>query len=82
MSIKSKPQTRPIEDVIVELQAMAVPELVARYEALHGKPPRSKNRTWLWRRCAWREQANRYGGLSAIARKRICLLYTSPSPRD
>jgi hypothetical protein len=61
----------PIEDVLHELQGASVPQLVTRYRSLFGKPPRSKHRQWLFYRCAWQEQANRFGGLSGAAKKRI-----------
>ena len=53
---------KTITDEIQELHEMAVPELVDRYEALFGKPPRVKHRDWLWRRCAWKLQEQRFGG--------------------
>ena len=60
-----------VAEEIQELRRMTVPELVAKYEELHGKPPRSKNRSWLWKRCAWRLQEQRFGGLSSTAKKRL-----------
>jgi hypothetical protein len=62
---------RSITEQIQELRAMPVADLVERYEELHGRPPRNRNHSWLWRRCAWRIQADRYGGLSQVARRRI-----------
>ena len=56
---------------IQKLRAMAVPELVDRYEDVYGKPPRVKHRDWLWRRIAWKLQEQRYGGLSTIAKRRL-----------
>ena len=61
----------PIVQVLAELRAMRVPELIVRYEELHGRPPRTKNKSWLWKRCAWRVQEQRFGGLSEVARRRI-----------
>jgi hypothetical protein len=63
--------TKPIEELVLELQNMPVSELVPRYVEAFGKPPRNKNRAWLWHRLAWEEQARRYGGLSGAAKKRI-----------
>ena len=57
--------------VIEQLKQMSVAELCERYAELHGKAPRCKNRTWLWRRCAWKVQERRYGGLSTAARRRL-----------
>ena len=62
---------KSIPEEIAELQAMPVPELVDRYEAVIGKLPRVKNRTWLWRRIAWKIQERRFGGLSAVAKRRL-----------
>ncbi len=62
---------KPIVEEIQELGTMSVPELVDRYEAVFGKPPRTKNRTWLWRRVAWKIQEKRFGGLSGAAMRRL-----------
>lgn len=62
---------KTIADEITELRSMSVPELVTRYEATHGKPPRVKHREWLWRRIAWRIQEQRFGGLSQVAKQRL-----------
>ncbi len=72
----SSPKTKPapaksITQEIQELRGMAVPELVERYEAAFGKPPRVKHREWLWRRIAWKIQEQRFGGLSAVAKRRL-----------
>ncbi len=64
-------QEKTIADEINELRAMPVAELVVRYEAVFGKPPRIKHRDWLWRKIAWKIQEQRYGGLSATALKRL-----------
>ena len=66
----SKPETS-IPQVIAELRSMPVADLVQRYEAVYGKPPRVKHREWLWRRIAWKVQEQRFGGLSQVARRRI-----------
>ncbi len=50
---------------------MKVPELLTRYEALFGKPPRTKHRAWLWKRIAWKVQERRFGGLSEVAKRRL-----------
>ncbi len=62
---------RTITEEIQELRAMPVPDLVARYEAAFGKPPRVKHREWLWRRIAWKLQEQRFGGLSEVAKRRL-----------
>lgn len=56
---------------IAALQKLPVPELVVEYERLHGVPPHCKNRTWLWRNCAWKVQEIAYGGLPAAAKARL-----------
>ena len=56
---------------IQELRGMAVPDLVDRYEAVFGKPPRVKHRDWMWRRIAWKVQEQRFGGLSTTAKRRL-----------
>ncbi len=60
-----------ITQEIQQLRGMAVPELVDRYEAVFGKPPRVKHRDWLWRRIAWKVQEQRFGGLSNVAKRRL-----------
>ncbi len=62
---------RSIADEITELRCMSVADLVERYEAAFGKPPRVKHREWLWRRIAWKIQERRFGGLSTVAKKRL-----------
>ena len=62
---------KPITAVIADLRAAPVPDLVARYEEVFGKPPRVKHRDWLWRRIAWKVQEQRFGGLSEVAKRRL-----------
>jgi hypothetical protein len=64
-------KTKSIAAEIAELRAMDVPALVERYEADFGRPPRVKNRPFLWRRIAWKLQERRLGGLSATAKERL-----------
>jgi hypothetical protein len=54
---------------IERMQEMTTPELVERYEALWGKPPRVRNPAWLRKRCAWKIQEIKFGGLSTAAKK-------------
>ncbi len=42
-----------------------------RYRKLHGREPKVRNRTWLWKRCAWKVQEQRLGGLSTVAKRRL-----------
>ena len=54
------------------LQQMSVCELHAKWRELYdGEEPRSRNKTFLWRRLAWRLQEIVYGGLSERAKARI-----------
>ena len=62
---------RPISEEIDTLRAMNVAELVERYVALFGRLPRCKQPTWLFRKCAWRLQEIRLGGLSETAKARL-----------
>jgi hypothetical protein len=54
---------------IEHMQEMTTPELVARYEVLWGKTPRVRNPVWLRKRCAWKLQEIKFGGLSTAAKK-------------
>ena len=45
--------------------------LAVRYEALYGRPPRVKQREFLWKRCAWKLQEQRLGGLSTVALRKL-----------
>ena len=62
---------KTIPEEIEELRALTVPELTTRYRELFGKDPRVKNRSWLWRRIAWKIQEIRFGGLTAVAKRRL-----------
>lgn len=52
------------------LKAMTVSELRARYEDVFDEAPRSGNKTFLWKRIAWRLQALEQGDLTERARQR------------
>ena len=56
---------------IAQLQGMTVGQLRQEYLRLFGEEARSRNRTWLWKRCAWRVQELEYGGLSERAQRRL-----------
>src|SRR5688572_4299129 len=62
---------KSITEEIAALREMDVPALVERYTAVFGKAPRVKHKDWLWRRIAWRIQADRFGGLSTVAQRRL-----------
>jgi len=66
-----------MNDLVAEIermQQMSGPDLQARYLELHGRPPRSKNRAWLVRRCCWTTQENALGGLRTAAKRRLSAL--------
>ena len=56
---------------IAALRAMDTTALIAKYTELFGKPPRVKNREALWKRCAWKVQEARSGGLSESAKSKL-----------
>ncbi len=62
---------KPIAEEIELLRRMKVPDLVDRYREVWDKEPRCKNKTFLWRRIAWRIQEQRFGGLSEVAKRRL-----------
>jgi hypothetical protein len=55
---------------VAALRRMTVKELRGRYVEVFGETTRSGNKDWLWKRIAWRMQANAEGGLSDRARRR------------
>jgi hypothetical protein len=55
---------------IERLRKMKTKALRARYQELFGEETRSWNQAHLFRRIAWRLQANAHGGLSERAQKR------------
>ncbi len=71
MTRRNGKATKSITEEIAELRSMKVPDLVVRYEAVFGNPPRVKHRDWLWRRIAWKIQEQRFGGLSEVAKRRL-----------
>ena len=56
--------------MIKQLQRMSVGDLRANWEEVFGEPARSNNKDYLWKRIAWRIQADMEGGLSDQARER------------
>ncbi len=64
--------TKPITtEEIAALRKMKTADLVTRYCELHGHPPRIQHHEWLWKRVAWKAQERAYGGLSAVAKRRL-----------
>jgi hypothetical protein len=55
---------------VAALKQMTVKELRGRYLVVFGEAARSRNKDWLWKRIAWRMQANANGDLTERARRR------------
>ncbi len=60
----------PIVIAIEDLQNTKIPALKKRYRELFGEESKSSNKQFLFRRIAWRLQANAEGDLSERARLR------------
>ena len=59
---------------VAGLKRMTVKELRGRYLDVFGETTRSGNKDWLWKRIAWRMQANAEGDLTERARRRAAEL--------
>ncbi len=59
-----------IEKEVAALQQMSTGQLCERYAELFGEPTRTRHRTYLIRKIAWKLQALVEGGLSERARRR------------
>ena len=59
---------------IDELQHLTIRVLKKRYRELFGEDSKSSNKQFLFRRIAWRLQANAEGGLSERARQRAAAI--------
>ena len=57
-------------DAIEQLRSLNVITLRRKYQELFAEESRSWNKQFLFRRIAWRLQANAEGGLSERARRR------------
>jgi hypothetical protein len=60
-----------LADQIAALDEAPTDDLIAQYTRLHGKGPRTRNRSWLVARVAWKIQEEALGGLSPAATKRL-----------
>src|SRR5580692_2769918 len=68
---KDKRPMDPIVNTTIEkLQDLKIPALKKRYRELFGEESKSSNKQFLFRRIAWRLQANVEGDLSERARRR------------
>jgi len=54
---------------VAAFKRMTVKELRGRYVEVFGEATRSGNKDWLWKRIAWRIQANAEGGLTERGRQ-------------
>jgi hypothetical protein len=66
----SAEKEKTIAAQVVALQRMTVADLRVQYIELFGEETRSRNKTWLFRACAWRIQELAFGGLSERAKQR------------
>jgi Protein of unknown function (DUF2924) len=60
---------KPLRNQIDELAAMGVAELEQQHQKLFGEEPATAHRQFLFRKIAWRLQADREGGLPESARE-------------
>jgi hypothetical protein len=67
-------RTLPMDPIVItamdDLQDLKIPALKKRYRDLFGEESKSSNKQFLFRRIAWRLQANAEGDLSERARRR------------
>ena len=63
-------ETTRIHEEIESLRQMSVGQLKEKYREVFGEETRSNHKQFLFRRIAWRIQANAWGGLSERARRR------------
>ena len=67
---KETTNTTALAEQIEGLRHMTVGQLKSRYREVFGEESRSNHKQFLFRRVAWRIQANAEGGLSERARRR------------
>ena len=63
--------TRSLAAQVAALPNLTTPELIDRYEALHGHPAPIRRRDWLIKRVAWQTQAAVLGGLPDEAQAKL-----------
>lgn len=73
-SPQGTPMERTVLGEIERLRGMTVGELQTEWQRLYGESTRSRNKTFLFRRLAWRVQELAHGGLSTRATSRIAEL--------
>lgn len=61
-----------IDKEVAAMKRMTVGELQSKYAEVYGESTNGRHKQWLFKRIAWRMQANEHGGLSdrALARAR------------
>lgn len=67
-------RTLNVAQEVAALRQMTTGELVRKYTEVFGEECRSRHKRYLFRRIAWRLQANAEGGLSERARQRAAEL--------
>src|SRR5262245_47912998 len=70
MRTEEKMDETRIREQIEGLRRMTVGQLKDKYREAFGEESRSNHKQFLFRRIAWRIQANAWGGLSERARRR------------
>ena len=60
---------KPLHEEIALLAALPAHALESRHEALFGRKPETNHRQFLFRKIAWRIQADREGGLSEATKE-------------
>jgi hypothetical protein len=65
-----KVSSTAVREAIEALRHMSVGQLKDKYRDVFGESSRSNHKQFLFRRIAWRMQANAWGGLSDRARRR------------
>ena len=66
----SEQKEKTVAAQVMAIQGLSVADLRVRYAELFGEETKSRNRTWLFRACAWRIQELAFGGLSERAKQR------------
>ena len=74
MRTEEKMNETQIREQIENLRHLTVGQLKEKYLEAFGEASRSNHKQFLFRRIAWRLQANAWGGLSERARSRGCFL--------
>ncbi|MBM4225905.1 MAG: DUF2924 domain-containing protein [Gammaproteobacteria bacterium] len=60
---------KPLDEEIAQMATLSARALEARHESLFGRKPETNHRQFLFRKIAWRIQADREGGLSEATKE-------------